>query len=42
MRLARAETASSNGPVAPESVVDSALLRSIFGPFKPVFLYTNR
>src|SRR5467141_2041968 len=29
------------GPVAQESVVDSALLRSIFRPFKPAFLYTN-
>jgi hypothetical protein len=30
------------GPVAQESVVDSALLRSIFRPFKPAFLYTSR
>src|SRR2546426_7749560 len=29
------------GPVAQESVVDSALLRSIFRPFKPAFLYTS-
>ena len=29
------------GPVAQESVVDSALLRSIFRPFKPAFLYTT-
>lgn len=28
-------------PVAQESVVDSALLRSIFRPFKPAFLYTS-
>jgi hypothetical protein len=31
---------SPNGPVAQESVVDSALLRSIFRPSKPAFLYT--
>jgi hypothetical protein len=30
----------AHGPVAQESVVDSALLRSIFRPFKPAFLYT--
>jgi hypothetical protein len=30
-----------NGPVAQESVVDSALLRSIFRPFKTSFLYTS-
>src|SRR6266404_6338951 len=29
------------GPVAQESVVDSALLRSIFRPFKPAFLSTT-
>jgi hypothetical protein len=29
------------GSVAQESVVDSALLRSIFRPFKPAFLYTT-
>src|SRR5436190_10503414 len=29
------------GPVAQESVVDSALLRSIFRPFKPAFMYTT-
>ena len=29
------------GPVAQESVVDSALLRSFFRPFKPAFLYTK-
>jgi hypothetical protein len=29
------------GPVAQESVVDSALLRSNFRPFKPAFLYTS-
>src|SRR5260221_11966501 len=29
------------GPVAQESVVDSALLRPIFRPFKPASLYTS-
>ena len=29
------------GPVAQESVVDSALLRSNFRPFKTAFLYTS-
>ena len=29
------------GPVALTAVVDSALLRSIFRPFKPAFLYTS-
>src|ERR1700676_5713770 len=32
---------SSIGPVAQESVVDSALLRSIFRPFKTAILYTS-
>jgi hypothetical protein len=43
VRLALLEFQSylSNGPVALESVVDSALLRSIFRPFKPAFLYTT-
>jgi hypothetical protein len=30
-----------SGPVAKESVVDSALLRSNFRPFKTTFLYTS-
>ncbi len=32
---------SSRGPVAQESVVDSALLRPLFRPFQTDFLYTT-